>query len=101
MESVNILNKSGLLSKEDRKEPLFHRCRYLSFDSCLDLSKGVKVEAFGYGEKPFITMDQYSNDLASFIAWWTHFVKPGLNGFQGFGDIKFEIINFNTNFNLR
>lgn len=43
MDKINILNKPGLLSQEDRKKPLQQGCDYIEFTTCLDLSEPVKM----------------------------------------------------------
>jgi hypothetical protein len=83
---INILNKNGMLSNEDRKEPLEHGCQWVTFKSCVDLSEGVRVIPYGRGK---ISVDHYSQDLSSFMCWWEHFVKCDLNGFSGFSHVKF------------
>lgn len=92
MKRVNILNKQGLLTDEDRKEDLLHGCDRFRFKSCLDLSDGVQV--IPYGSKTEYTVDEYSRDLSSFITWWSHFVMRDLNGFSGFSNIKFTLVGF-------
>lgn len=92
MKEINILNKYGMLTDEDRKQPLEHGCSYFTFKTCIDLSKPVKVIPFGSGGK--MPIDWYSQDLASFICWWTHFVQKDLNGFSGFSHVKFEFVGF-------
>lgn len=89
---MNILNKNGFLTDEDRKESLVHGCNYFTFESCLDLSSGVKV--IPYGSYSEYTVNQYSRDLASFMCWWDYFVKKDLNGFSGFHNVKFELVGF-------
>jgi hypothetical protein len=92
MDKINILNKVGLLTKEDRKAPLHHGCDYLQFETCLDLSEPVRVIPYGISKQ--ITLQQYSKDVASFICWWTHFVQKDLNGFSGFSHVKFVPVGF-------
>lgn len=92
MDKINILNKQGFLSDEDRKEKLVHGCNHFTFETCLDLSEPIKVTPFGSYKKQSI--NNYSSDVASFIAWWTYFVKKDLNGFSGFSNIKFELVGF-------
>jgi hypothetical protein len=92
MDKINILNKIGLLSVEDRKEKLQHGCNYLIFETCLDLSEPIKIRMFGNLAE--ISLNEYSKDVANFICWWTHFVQKDLNGFSGFSNIKFELIDF-------
>lgn len=89
---VNILNKQGMLTSEDRKEPLEHGCNAVTFKSCLDLSQGVKVIPYTNSGK--ISVHQYSQDLSAFMCWWEHLVKKDLNGFSGFSHIKFELVGF-------
>lgn len=88
----NILGYLGYLTDEDRKKPLEHTCDWLTFTTCLDLSKPIKVEALGITTK--VPLNKYSQDIASFIVWWSHFVLPGLNGFSGMSHLKFELVNF-------
>lgn len=64
---INILNKQGMLSDSDRKRPLTHGCSYFTFESCIDLSIGVKV--IPHGNYTEYSTSQYSQDLASFISW--------------------------------
>ncbi|MDD3875492.1 MAG: hypothetical protein PHT69_02665 [Bacteroidales bacterium] len=92
MDKINILNKPGLLTNEDRKETLQHSCDYIEFTTCLDLSEPVKMRLYGTSNK--ISIQNYSKDIASFICWWTHFVQKDLNGFSGFYNVKFEPIGF-------
>lgn len=87
IDKINILNKRGMLSDDDRKERFEHGCSYVTFDTCLDLSKPIKVIPYGSGD---ITVENYSRDIASFIAFWNHFVMKDLNGFSGFGSVKFD-----------
>lgn len=92
MERINILNKTGMLSKEDRKKALHHNCQWFSFKSNIDLSDGVTVSTFSSMKE--IPYEKYSQDLAAFMVWWTKMVMKDLNGFSGFGNIKFEFENF-------
>jgi len=86
---INIINKEGMLTPEDRKKPLEHGCNAFTFKSCIDLSSGIEVIPYGNANK--FSLDQYSQDVASFICWWTHFVKKDLNGFSGFSHVKFRL----------
>ncbi|MEK6883340.1 MAG: hypothetical protein AABY22_27175 [Nanoarchaeota archaeon] len=90
MDKINILNKTGMLTAEDRKQPLEHGCEYFRFKTCVDLSEPIKVIPYGTPGGKY-SIKWYSQDLASFICWWTHFVKKDLNGFSGFGNVKFEL----------
>lgn len=86
---INILNKEGMLTDEDRKQPLSHGCNSFSFESCVDLSKGIDV--IPYGNSKQFSLDQYSQDIASFMCWWTTNVMKDLNGFSGFSHVKFRL----------
>lgn len=92
MRSLNILNKEGFLSDEDRKQPFVHGCNYFTFKTNLDLSEPIKV--IPYGNSPYYSVDVYSRDVASFISYWNHFVSKDLNGFQGFSNVNFELVGF-------
>ena len=87
MMRINILNKEGILTKEDRKKPLTHQCEWCTFKTNIDLSKGITVTSHSQA----VSYDGYSNDLSSFITWWTQTVLPDLNGFSGFGNVKFTV----------
>ncbi len=92
MSNLNILNKRGYLTDEDRKQPLERGCEYFTFKTNLDLSIPVKVIPYGLNEE--IPSELYSRDLSSFIAFWTRFVSEDLNGFSGFHNVKFEFVGF-------
>ena len=89
---INILNKIGMLTDEDRKAPLEHGCEYFTFKTNLDLTEPVQVIPYGNSDK--FTVQQYSADVAAFICWWTHFVQNDLNGFSGFYHVKFVPVGF-------
>lgn len=72
MDKINILNKQGMLTEEDRKAPLERGLGHFTFKSCLDLSCGVDV--IPYGNPQRVSIDHYSQDVASFITFWTQFV---------------------------
>ena len=93
MDKVNILNKTGLLTDEDRKAPLVHTCNYFTFETCLDLSEPIKVIPLS-NKTDLVSLQAYSKDVCSFICWWSHFVKKDLNGFSGFSNVKFEPLGF-------
>lgn len=86
--NINILNKQGFLSEEDRKEPLLHGCQYGSFYSCIDLSEPVRYVPYGNGSK--IASERFSEDLAHFMIWWTETVFKDLNGFYGVKNFDFS-----------
>ena len=82
-----------MLTKEDRKEPLEHMCNRVIFKSCLDLSDGVIVEPIGSLTKQ-VSVECYSQDLATFMCFWEREVMKDLNGFQGFSHVKFILEGF-------
>jgi len=86
---INVLNKQGILTDEDRKQEFVHGCNHVTFHTNLDLSVPIKVVPYGTSGK--IKIDHYSQDLASFICYWEHFIKKDLNGFTGFSHVKFEL----------
>jgi len=93
---INILNKEGFLTDSDRKKSLNHQCEHFIFESCIDLSVPVKVTPYGYDANKLkkYSVDSYSQDVSSFICWWTNNVMKDLNGFSGFRSVKFELIGF-------
>jgi len=92
LEKINILNKLGMLTDEDRKARLQHGCEHFTFETCLDLSKPIKV--IPYGTRQEFSVQEYSRDVSSFMVWWTNNVMKDLNGFSGFHNVKFELVNF-------
>jgi hypothetical protein len=93
MEGINILNKRGFLTPEDRKHKCSHRGEYFTFETNLDLSIPIKVTPFISNEGKF-NVNQYSVDLAIFMEWWSREVWKDLNGFSGFHNVKFELVGF-------
>lgn len=89
---INIFGRKGLLTDQERKMPLEHGCSHFSFKACMDLSEPVQVIPYGNGGK--YTLDWYSQDLASFMCWWTNFVMKDLNGFSGFSHVRFQPVGF-------
>jgi hypothetical protein len=87
---MNILNKQGMLSELDRKEKLVRTCDFVSFETCLDLSKPIEMVIYGKE----ISLNNYSRDVASFISWWNEYVNEDLNGFTGFHNVQFIPLNF-------
>lgn len=63
---ANILGKRGLLSDTDKKASLIRGFDYVTFETCLDLSIGVKVVSHIQGSN--ISVENYSRDLASFVS---------------------------------
>lgn len=80
-----------MLTDEDRKQSISHNCECFTFESCLDLSRGIKVIPLVKDKR--YPLSWYSRDLASFICWWEHFIMKDLNGFSGFHNINFKIID--------
>lgn len=89
---INILNEVGLLTDEQRKLPLQHGCHCFTFETCIDLSKPIKV--IPYGNYKSYSIDDYSRDVAEFFTWWSREVLKDLNGFSGYSNLKFELIGF-------
>lgn len=89
----NILNKSGLLTDEDVKEPFEYGGMHFTFKTNMDLSIPIKVIAYGRDGATY-TLNQYSSDVANFTCYWTNVVMKKLNGFSGFYHVKFELVNF-------
>jgi len=92
MRGYNILNKQGFLTKEDRKKPLEHGCDHFTFKTCLDLSEPIKV--IPYSMRDVHTIQDYSQDVARFMVWWTKNVFEDLNGFSGMHIANFELVGF-------
>ena len=90
---MNILNKTGLISGNDKKIPFTHIGKYLEFKSCLDLSSGVNIKPISDFE--ILSIEDYSKELSDFIIWFSENIKNDLNGFSGFDNIKYNLINFN------
>jgi len=84
---------AAYITTEERKKKLTHMCNYFNFESCIDLSQGVKVTPILRGkdmvEIPFNVIAQ---DIACFTAWWTMNILPTLNGFSGLDTIKWEFV---------
>jgi hypothetical protein len=92
MDKINILNKRGFLTNEERKEKFVHGCSDFTFETCLDLTEPVKV--IPYGSRKQFTVNEYSTNVAEFISYWNTFVLEDLNGFSGFSNVKFELVGF-------
>lgn len=92
MTNINIFGGEGYLTDEQRKKPLQHGCEHLTFESCIDLSKPIRV--IPYGNSKECSLQQYSRDVASFFCWWTNNVHKDLNGFSGLHSAKFELVGF-------
>jgi len=86
------MNKDGFISNEDRKSKLTHGCNFLRFETCIDLSEPIKI--YHYCGNTKITLENYTKDVALFFNWWTTNVMKDLNGFNGFSNIKVELIEF-------
>ena len=85
---INILKYEGYLTEEDRKKPFEHVAQHIFFKTNLDLTQDIEMTLLGNSNK--ISLENYTNDVMSFISYWTYFVKPGLNGFIG-GNHKFKL----------
>ena len=91
MAQFNFLNYQGYITDEDRKRPIEHRGDHLTFKSCVDLSQGIEV-TLSCGDE--ISAEAYAKDVAIFTGWWSLEVWHSLNGFSGFGGIKFNVKGF-------
>jgi hypothetical protein len=91
---INILNKVGMLSDADRKMPFEHTCEHFTFKTNLDLTEVIKVIPIGHDRYKVYNIVDYSNDLATFITFWTQNVLPDLNGFSGFHNVKYDLDDF-------
>lgn len=89
---INILNKEGIISYVDRKEPLVHGGEFFTFSTCLDLSKPIELTP--YGNRIEYSLQEYSRDLMNFISWWNYFVAKDLNDFSGFHNVEIKLIGF-------
>ena len=86
--AYNFLGGSGYLTDEQRKQSLTHgNC--LTFKTSIDASHTIEVSS---GIRKEISAEEYSEEVADFICWWTRNVLKDLNGFSGFG--KFKIMDF-------
>ena len=90
--SLNVLNKVGYISDQERKLKFIHSTEDFSFHSCIDLSEPIIVIPFG--EPTEVSVSVYSKNVAQFICWWTVNVMKDLNGFSGFSNIKFKLDGF-------
>lgn len=89
---MNILNYSGHITEDDRKQPLVRGCEWFTFSTCLDLSEPIKMTPY-HCSSGKVCLRNYSSDIASFISWWTIFVHKDLNGFRGLHSVKFELVD--------
>lgn len=92
MDNINILSKLGFLTDDDRKSTLTHGCENFMFKTCLDLSDPIQV--IPYSGRQQFTLQEYSQDVSSFICWWTNFILKDLNGFSGFTNLEFVLVDF-------
>jgi hypothetical protein len=88
MSRLNILNKEGLLSKQDCKEPLIHGCQHRLSQHALTYLVSPK---FRHMELVVRYPYNYAATLHYFIDWWVYFVKSILNGFSGHSATKVYI----------
>ena len=65
MRGINILNKQGMLTEEDRKQPLEHGCNRFAFKTCIDLSEPIQVIPYGTSKKH--SLQHYSQDVSAFM----------------------------------
>lgn len=89
MSNMNLFGGKGYLTDEQRKKPFEHGCNHSTFKTNVDLSQGVEIIPYGTDGK--LTLEQYSQDMASFITYWNQHVFNDLNGFSGFSHVKFYL----------
>lgn len=74
---------------------IFHSCDRFSFESCVNLSQGVKITPLVDGDesdKPVkVKRDHLIADVAQFTLWWTLNIYPELNGFSGIDTIVWNL----------
>lgn len=75
------------LTQKERKQKYYEIVNYFSFESCVDLSKPVKV----YGYKPGLE-EQLAQEVGCFIGRWLLNIHPQLNGFPGLDTVAYEIV---------
>jgi hypothetical protein len=82
------------LTEAERKEKIIHNCEYYQFESCVDLSQGVKIKQIYYRDEDLTKThpEKLAVDVAQFTIWWTYSFHKKLNGFSGIDTIKFEVI---------
>lgn len=99
MHDFNIFNRRGYLTNEERKKPLVHDCEWVRFESNIDLSEPIKVYLISGAKGEKLPLVRYSRDLVTFTWWWTYNILQDLNGFSGFDNLKFELIDFDVDNN--
>ena len=74
------------MTDEERKKPLSHYIDGFTFESCLDLSCGVKVYGWQEGYESALTQA-----VADFSVWWALNFHSHLNGFSGMDTVMWKI----------
>lgn len=82
------------LTEAERKEKIIHNCEYYQFESCVDLSEGVKIKQLYYRDDDLIKTnpEKLAADVAQFTIWWTYSFHKKLNGFSGIDTIRFNVV---------
>jgi hypothetical protein len=114
---INVLNKPGMLTDEDRKQPLEHGCDHFTFKSCLDLSEPVQIIPYGTsgGEPPilqfilqagskikgrscYVEFNSYE-ELVDFYPWINGYVKKNqaFNNIDDIEQLKTALVTQNQN----
>lgn len=81
------------LTDEERKAPLTRVINGCVFDTCMDLSCGIKV----YPESESVRWDLKMQAKILFTAWWCTTIHRQLNGFPGFDTVKWTDLDQNPN----
>lgn len=81
------------LTDEERKAPLTRIINGCVFDTCVDLSTGIKV----YPVSESIRDDLVVQAKILFTAWWCITIHKQLNGFPGFDTVKWIDLTENPN----
>lgn len=82
------------LTEDERKKTLKHICNHFEFTSCVDLLQVVKIRPLSLTTKNLsseIAAKLVAADVALFTAWWMIAFHEQLNGFSGFGAIKWDL----------
>lgn len=82
------------LTEEERKKPFSHVCDYFIFESCVDLSIGIKATPIVPDKSnEMVNPDIIARDVATLTTWWIMNILPTLNGFSGIDTIKWDFEN--------
>lgn len=82
------------LTDEERKAPLTKVFNGCVFDTCMDLSCGIKV----YPQTETVKWDLTVQAKILFTAWWCTTIYKQLNVFPGFDTVQWIDLDANPNF---